>query len=153
MNISLLLSNILNLPVLFFFLGRLAILLKYDLQIPQMPKIFSLYLLLLIGFKGGNELQESEINPEIILTLIGATFMACVVLMYSFFVLKIKLDAYNAEAIAATYGSISAVTFITASSFLTQRAHTLWWTHSSSVSVVEAITPMLKKVWKSVYCF
>ena len=50
----------------------------------------------------------------------SAIFMACAVPIYSFFVLKIKLDAYNAAAIAATYGSISAVTFITASSFLTQ---------------------------------
>jgi hypothetical protein len=33
-------------------------------------------------------------------------------------VLRIKLDTYNAAAIAATYGSISAVTFITAQSFL-----------------------------------
>jgi uncharacterized protein len=40
--------------------------------------------------------------------------------IYSFFILKIKLDVYNAAAIAATYGSISAVTFITASALLTQ---------------------------------
>jgi len=44
--------------------------------------------------------------------------MASLVPVYSFFILKIKLDAYNAAAIAATYGSISAVTFITAQSFL-----------------------------------
>jgi hypothetical protein len=44
--------------------------------------------------------------------------MACAVPIYSFFILRIKLDAYNAAAIAATYGSISAVTFITAQSFL-----------------------------------
>ncbi|WP_414583578.1 sodium-dependent bicarbonate transport family permease [Scytonema sp. PCC 10023] len=119
MNSSLILSNILNPPVLFFFLGMLAIFLKSDLEIPQpLPKLFSLYLLLAIGFKGGYELEESGINPQVALTLIAAIFMACVVPVYSFFVLKIKLDAYNAAAIAATYGSISAVTFITAQSFL-----------------------------------
>jgi uncharacterized protein len=119
MNSSLLLSNILNPPVLFFFLGMLAIFLQSDLEIPQpLPKLFSLYLLLAIGFKGGYEIDESGINPQIALTLLAAIFMASVVPIYSFFILKLKLDPYNAAAIAATYGSISAVTFITAQSFL-----------------------------------
>ncbi|MEB3178269.1 MAG: sodium-dependent bicarbonate transport family permease [Nostocaceae cyanobacterium] len=119
MNSSLILSNILNPPVLFFFLGMLAIFFKSDLEIPApLPKLFSLYLLLAIGFKGGYELEESGLNPEIAMTIAAAIFMACIVPIYSFFILKIKLDAYNAAAIAATYGSISAVTFITATSFL-----------------------------------
>ena len=119
MNSSLILSNILNPPVLFFFLGMLAIFLKSDLEIPPpLPKLFSLYLLLAIGFKGGYELEESGINLQIGLTLLAAVVMASLVPVYSFFILKIKLDAYNAAAIAATYGSISAVTFITAQSFL-----------------------------------
>lgn len=119
MNSSLILSNILNPPVLFFFLGMLAIFLKSDLEIPApLPKLFSLYLLLSIGFKGGYELEESGINPQIAMTLLAAVIMASLVPVYSFFVLRIKLDAYNAGAIAATYGSISAVTFITAQSFL-----------------------------------
>lgn len=119
MDSSVILSNILNPPVLFFFLGILAILLQSDLEIPQpLPKLFSLYLLLAIGFKGGYEIDESGINPEIALTLLAAIFMASVVPIYSFFILKLKLDSYNAAAIAATYGSISAVTFITAQSFL-----------------------------------
>jgi len=97
----------------------LAIFLKSDLEIPApLPKLFSLYLLLAIGFKGGYELEESGLNPEIAMTIAAAIFMACIVPIYSFFILKIKLDAYNAAAIAATYGSISAVTFITATSFL-----------------------------------
>jgi uncharacterized protein len=119
MNSSLILSNILNPPVLFFFLGMLAIFLKSDLEIPApLPKLFSLYLLLAIGFKGGYELDESGINLEIAMTLLVSILMACIVPFYSFFILKIKLDTYNAAAIAATYGSISAVTFITAQSFL-----------------------------------
>ena len=119
MNSSLILSNILNPPVLFFFLGMLAIFLKSDLEIPQpLPKLFSLYLLLAIGFKGGYELEESGINPQIALTILAAILMACVVPIYSFFILRTKLDTHNAAAIAATYGSISAVTFITAQSFL-----------------------------------
>ena len=55
----------------------------------------------------------------------SAIFMVCAVPIYSFFVLRIKLDEYNAGAIAATYGSMSAVTFITAISFLTQLCTTI----------------------------
>lgn len=126
---SLILFNILNPPVLFFFLGMLAVFLKSDLEIPQpLPKLFSLYLLLAIGFKGGYELAESGINNQIVLTLLAAIAMASIVPIYSFFILKIKLDAYNAAAIAAAYGSISAVTFITASSFL-EKLHIAYGGH------------------------
>ncbi len=116
---SLILFNILNPPVLFFFLGMLAVFLKSDLEIPApLPKLFSLYLLLAIGFKGGYELSESGINLQITITIIAAILMASVIPVYTFFILKTKLDNYNSAAIAATYGSISAVTFITAGSFL-----------------------------------
>ena len=121
MNAGLIASNILSPPVLFFFLGMLAVFLKSDLEIPQpLPKLFSLYLLFAIGFKGGSELVKSGISQEVVLTLLAAIMMACIVPIYTFFILKIKLDLYNAAAIAATYGSISAVTFITAGSFLSE---------------------------------
>lgn len=119
MDSSLIISNIVNPPVLFFFLGMVAIFVQSDLEIPNpLPKLFSLYLLMAIGFKGGHELVESGVTPEIIITLLVAVLMALIVPVYSFFILRIKLDNYNAAAIAATYGSISAVTFITASSLL-----------------------------------
>jgi uncharacterized protein len=121
MDFNLILANILNPPILFFFLGIVAVLVKSDLEIPPpIPKLFSLYLLLAIGFKGGVELSKSGISQEVVLTMLAAIVMACIVPVYSFFVLRIRLDPYNAAAIAATYGSISAVTFITAGTFLTQ---------------------------------
>lgn len=119
MDLSLILSNILNPPVLFFFLGMTAVFVKSDLEIPPpIPKLFSLYLLFAIGFKGGVELAKSGINTEVGLTMLAAVIMAILVPIYTFFILRLKLDPYNSAAIAATYGSISAVTFITASSFL-----------------------------------
>ncbi len=119
MDSSLILSNVLNPPVLFFFIGLAAVFTKSDLEIPQpIPKLFSLYLLFAIGFKGGHELHESGLNSEVITALVAAVVVAAVVPVYSFFILRLKLDLYNAAAIAATYGSISAVTFVTASSFL-----------------------------------
>jgi hypothetical protein len=121
MDVSLVVSNILNPPVLFFFLGMTAVFVKSDLEIPApVPKLFSLYLLLAIGFKGGVELIKSGITQEVVLTLAAAMLMACFVPIYSFFILRLKLDTYDAAAIAATYGSISAVTFITASAFLSE---------------------------------
>lgn len=121
MDFNLIISNFLNPPVLFFFLGMTAILAKSDLEVPTpVPKLFSLYLLLAIGFKGGVELVKSGVGQDVVLTIAAAILMACAVPVYTFFILKLKLDAYNAAAIAATYGSISAVTFITAGSFLDQ---------------------------------
>jgi len=119
MQSSLVLQNLLSPPVLFFFLGVLAVLFKSDLEIPSpLPKLFSLYLLLAIGFKGGIELAHSGLGSEVLLTIGAAIFMALAVPLLCFFVLRLKLDSANAAAVAASYGSISAVTFITAESFL-----------------------------------
>lgn len=119
MDLSLVASNLLNPPVLAFFMGMLAVFLKSDLEIPApIPKLFSLYLLFAIGFKGGVELAKSGFNQQVALTILAAMLMSMLVPLYTFFILRIKLDSYNAAAIAATYGSISAVTFITATSFL-----------------------------------
>ncbi|MFN4319041.1 MAG: sodium-dependent bicarbonate transport family permease [Aquificaceae bacterium] len=119
MGIDLLLQNILNPPVLMFLLGLGAVLFKTDLEIPQpLPKLFSLYLLIAIGLHGGYELSKSGITFEVLKVLLLAMFMAVAVPIYTFFILRLKLDVYNAVAIAATYGSISAVTFITAAAFL-----------------------------------
>jgi hypothetical protein len=121
MNIDLVLSNLLNPPVLFFFLGMLAVKVGSDLDVPQpLPKLFSLYLLLAIGFKGGVELRHGGFRSDVVILLVAAIGMALVVPLYSYFLLRRRLDPANAAAIAATYGSISAVTFIAATSLLGQ---------------------------------
>jgi hypothetical protein len=120
MQSSLILQNLLTAPILFFFLGGLAVLLGSDLEIPApLPKLFSLYLLLAIGFRGGVELAHSGLGPTVLLTIGAAVLMSLLVPITSFLVLRTRLDGYNAAAVAASYGSISAVTFITAQSFLT----------------------------------
>ncbi|MEY3463830.1 MAG: hypothetical protein RLZZ468_1608 [Cyanobacteriota bacterium] len=119
MDTSLVLQNLLSPPVLFFFLGVLAVLVRSDLEVPApLPKLFSLYLLLAIGFKGGVELQHSGLGGQVLPTILAAVAMSLLVPLYSFLVLRLKFDGFNAAAMAATYGSISAVTFITAESFL-----------------------------------
>ena len=74
--------------------------------------------MLAIGFKGGLELQHSGVSGPVLPTIAAAIAMSLAVPIYSFLLLRLKLDNFNAAAIAATYGSISAVTFITAESFL-----------------------------------
>lgn len=119
MNIDLIMQNILNPPVLFFFLGMLAVFLRSDLAIPHpLPKLFSLFLLISIGLHGGYELSKSGLNADVFAGLFLAVLMASIVPIYSYFILRIKLDTYNAVAMASTYGSISAVTFITGVTYL-----------------------------------
>ena len=119
MNYSLLINNLTNPTLLFFVLGIVATLLKSDLEIPaSTSKFISLYLLFSIGFKGGQELAHSGLNMEILITLGLCIAMAVLVPLYTFFILKRKLSIQNSGAIAATYGSVSAVTFVTATLFL-----------------------------------
>lgn len=119
MDLHLLVDNLTNPALLFFFLGILAVQLKSDLEIPSSSsKFISLYLLLSIGFKGGQELSHSTVNMEIISTLLFGIVLALVVPLYSFALLRRKFDISNSGAIAASYGSVSAVTFVTAIAFL-----------------------------------
>ena len=122
-------QNFLNPPVLFFFLGLLAIALKSNLEIPQpLPKFFSLYLLFAIGIKGGAELHKSGFDFQVIVVLLLAMVFSALVPLVTFYILKKKYDVNNAAAIAATYGSVSAVTFITAVAFL-QNSHVVFGGH------------------------
>jgi hypothetical protein len=113
------LDNILSPPILFFFLGLLAIAVRSDLEIPQpVAKFISLYLLLAIGLRGGVELRHAGLTLQAAGTLGAAMMMAVLTPIVAFFLLRLRVDVYNAAAIAATYGSISAVTFVTATAFL-----------------------------------
>ncbi|EAY26680.1 sodium-dependent bicarbonate transport family permease [Microscilla marina] len=119
MDLSLLIDNLTNPALLFFFLGIIAVKLKSDLEIPaNSSKFISLYLLFSIGFKGGQELSHSPLNGEILFSLLFGVLLALVVPIYSFFILRKRIGVDNAGAIAAAYGSVSAVTFVTAISFL-----------------------------------
>jgi hypothetical protein len=119
MDLHLLIDNLTNPALLFFFLGIIAVQLKSDLKIPEnSSKFISFYLLLSIGFKGGQELAHSDLSMEILWSLLFGILLAIVVPVYSYFILRRKFNVYNSGAIAAAYGSVSAVTFVTAISFL-----------------------------------
>lgn len=119
MDFQALILNITNPTLLFFVLGIIAALVKSDLEIPESSsKFISLYLLFAIGFKGGQELANGEFRIEIAYALLFGIAIASVIPFYVFYVLKRRLSISDAAAIAATYGSVSAVTFVTAVSFL-----------------------------------
>ncbi len=119
MDFQILISNLTNPTLLFFALGTLAVLVKSDLEIPESSsKFISLYLLFSIGFKGGQELAHSGFSSEIIYSLLFGLAIATLIPLYTFYILKRKMKISDAGAVAAAYGSVSAVTFVAAVSFL-----------------------------------
>jgi len=119
MNFEILINNLTNPSLLFFLLGILAVRFKSDLEIPPTSaKFIALYLMLSIGFKGGQELSHSEFDLYILWALVFGLVLSAGVPIYTFFILRTRLNTANSAAISAAYGSISAVTFVAAASFL-----------------------------------
>lgn len=123
MDLQTLFTNLTNPVLLFFLLGIIATIVKSDLEIPESSsKFISLYLLFAIGFKGGQELSHSQYDMEIAYAILFGLLLATVVPLYTFFILKRRISIENAGAVAATYGSVSAVTFVAAVAFLESQA-------------------------------
>lgn len=119
MDFNLLVENLTNPALLFFVLGILAVYFKSDLEIPpNSSKFISLYLLFAIGFRGGQELSHENLTPEIGWSMLFGIAISLLIPLYTFFLLKSKLNVFDSGAIAAAYGSVSAVTFVTAVSYL-----------------------------------
>ncbi len=134
MNLSLLIENLTNPALLFFVLGIIAVLVKSDLEIPESAsKFISLYLLFSIGFKGGQELSREVFSTEIWWSMLFGVSTAMVIPVYTFFLLRRKLNVFDSGAIAAAYGSVSAVTFVTAVSFLDMKQMSL---HGHMVAIM-----------------
>ncbi|GAB4557209.1 MAG: sodium-dependent bicarbonate transport family permease [Rhizobacter sp.] len=105
--------------ILFFVFGILAGTLKSNLEIPpQIARFLSLYLLMALGLKGGFALAKSGLTPEVVTSLGAALVLAVAVPAAGYLVLRRVVSGYDAAAVAATYGSVSAVTFITAVQYL-----------------------------------
>lgn len=120
--IVLFIENLLSPPILFFALGIGAGLLKSDLNVPeQISRYFAIYLMMAIGFKGGVAIVETqEINSKVLYTILAGiiTGFTQPFLGYKLLRWTTKLDKATAAALAAHYGSISMVTFVTAVGFL-----------------------------------
>lgn len=108
-------SKLLDPSILFFVFGLLAGALRSNLEIPPpISRFLSLYLLMALGLKGGFALAQSGLNAEVALSLGCAVLLAVVVPALGYWVLRHWLNGFDAAAVAATYGSVSAVTFVTA---------------------------------------
>jgi len=108
-------------PVLFFFLGVIAVLVRSNIAIPRaVTKVLSLYLLWAIGFKGGVELVASGVTADAMKAIALALALTVVVPVWTYFVLRRIVAVRDAAAIAACYGSVSVVTFLTACASLDQ---------------------------------
>ncbi len=115
-------SGFLDPAILFFVFGMAAGALRSNLEIPpQISRFLSLYLLMALGLKGGFALAESGLTVEVSVSLGAGMALAVIVPALGYLLLRRFLNGYDAAALAATYGSVSAVTFITAVQYLDQR--------------------------------
>jgi hypothetical protein len=105
--------------ILFFVFGVFAGLVKSNLEIPPaIARFLSLYLLMALGLKGGFALAQSGLTVQVAIGLSLAMSLALVVPCLSYLGLRKYLGGFDAAALSATYGSVSAVTFITAMNHL-----------------------------------
>ena len=115
-------TSFLDPSILFFLFGVIAGGLRSNLEIPpQISRFLALYLLMALGLKGGFALSKSGFTPEVVVGLGCAIALALAVPALSFVLLRRIVSDFDALAVAATYGSVSAVTFITATQYLDSR--------------------------------
>jgi hypothetical protein len=134
-----LVAKLLSPMVLAFALGILASLIKSDLKFPEGLYIgLTIYLLFSIGLKGGMKLSSTQLN-EFYLPAIGAILMCCVIPIWSYFILnKIgRFSVDNSAAIAAHYGSVSAVTFSESISYMDMMGVTFEGFMPSMLAIME----------------
>ena len=112
-------SSFLDPAILFFLIGIFAGLVRSNLEIPpQIARFLALYLLMALGLKGGFALAKTGFTLEVIEGLLAALFLATLIPFVGYHLLKQRVSKFDAAAIAATYGSVSAVTFITTVQYL-----------------------------------
>ena len=132
-------TNFLDPAILFFIFGVFAGSVKSNLEIPpQISRFLSLYLLMALGLKGGFALHKSGFTTEIAFSLGLAIFLAIIIPIIGYWILRRKLSAFDAAAIAATYGSVSAVTFITATQYLDQFGITYGGHMAAAMALMES---------------
>ena len=115
-------SNLLTPMILCFVLGLVAALARSELTVPEAAaKALSLYLLFAIGFKGGAAVAKHGVDAQLLAALLGGVVLSFALPFVAFALLRVltQLSVTDAAAVAAHYGSISIVTFVTATSVLT----------------------------------
>jgi uncharacterized protein len=122
--LSLATANLLSPMILCFALGLAAALARSELSVPEAAaKALSIYLLFAIGFKGGVAVSDHGLDASLIGALVGGVALSFALPFVAFALLRVltRLSALDAAAVAAHYGSISIVTYVTATSVLSGR--------------------------------
>lgn len=112
-------QNLLTPMILCFALGLFAALARSELTIPEaFAKAMSIYLLFAIGFKGGVAVAGHGVDGQVIAALAGGVVLSFALPLMAFGLLRMMtgLSAVDAAAVSAHYGSVSIVTFVTATS-------------------------------------
>ncbi|GLR12880.1 sodium-dependent bicarbonate transport family permease [Chitinimonas prasina] len=132
-------QSLLDPAILFFVFGVAAGLLKSNLEIPPaISRFLSLYLLMALGLKGGFALAHSGLTGEVATTLAIAVSLAILVPLLGYVLLRRVVGSFDAAALAATYGSVSAVTFITATQYLESRGYSFGGHMAAAMALMEA---------------
>lgn len=119
--LDLAIANLLSPIVLSFVLGAGAALARSDLSVPEaVAKGISIYLLFAIGFKGGASLADHGIDATLGLSLLAGVMLSFALPLVGFALLRVLsgMSRTDAAAVAGHYGSISIVTFVAATSIL-----------------------------------
>jgi hypothetical protein len=112
-------QNLIDPVILFFIVGVLAGAVKSNLEIPPaISRFLALYLLMALGLKGGFALSHSGLTAHVAISLGIAVLLAIVIPLLGYWFLRRFVSGFDAAAVAATYGSVSAVTFVTAVQYL-----------------------------------
>ncbi|MCY7339691.1 MAG: sodium-dependent bicarbonate transport family permease [Sphingomonas bacterium] len=107
--------------ILFFALGLFAGFARSDLAIPEaFAKGMAIYLMAAIGLKGGVEVSTSGMTEALFLAGAAGMTLSFILPLPAFAALRGfgRLGRVDAAAVAAHYGSVSLVTFITANEML-----------------------------------
>ena len=112
-------NTLLDPAILFFVFGVLAGTVKSNLEIPPaISRFLSLYLLMALGLKGGFALSHSGFTASVGISLAAAVSLAIIVPIIGYTILRKFVSEFDAVSVAATYGSVSAVTFVTTVQYL-----------------------------------
>ena len=132
-------QTLLDPAILFFVFGIFAGLVKSNLEIPpQISRFLALYLLMALGLKGGFALAHSGLTREVAISLACAVALAIIVPMLGYSVLRKFLQPFDAAAVAATYGSVSAVTYITAVQYMETQGYAFGGHMSAAMALMES---------------
>jgi len=143
--------NLLDPAILFFIVGVLAGAVRSNLEIPPaISRFLSLYLLMALGLKGGFALSHSGLTPQVGISLAAAMTLAICIPLMGYWILSRFVSGFDAAAVAATYGSVSAVTFVTAVQYLENSSVTYGGHMAAAMALMESPAIIMAVVFANV---